>query len=121
MKDFTGKLAVVTGAGTGMGRELAKQLAALGCHVAFCDVQAAPMAETKRLCEGVAPQGTKITSHSCDVSDEAQVVAFRDAVKAQHATVHINLLFNNAGIGGAGSFVKDPRAEWDKTFGVCWF
>jgi NAD(P)-dependent dehydrogenase (short-subunit alcohol dehydrogenase family) len=121
MKDFAGKLAVVTGAGTGMGRELAKQLAAAGSHVAFCDVQAAPMAETKRLCESLAPKGTKITSHSCDVSDEAQVIAFRDAVKAQHATAHINLLFNNAGIGGAGSFIKDSRAEWDKTFGVCWF
>lgn len=121
MKNFAGKLAIVTGAGSGMGRELAKQLAREGCHVAFCDVLAEPMAETKRACEELAPEGTKITSHHCDVSDEASVLAFRDAVIAQHATEHVNLLFNNAGIGGAGSFIKDERAEWDKTFAVCWF
>jgi NAD(P)-dependent dehydrogenase (short-subunit alcohol dehydrogenase family) len=120
MKDFAGKLAVVTGAGTGMGRELAKQLAREGCHVAFCDVLVETMAETQRACEELAPKGTKITSHRCDVSDEAQVLAFRDAVKAQHRTEHVNLLFNNAGIGGAGSFLTDDRAEWDKTFAVCW-
>ena len=49
------------------------------------------------------------------------MLAFRDAVTTQHGTTHINLLFNNAGIGGGGSFLKDDRADWDKTFGVCWF
>jgi NAD(P)-dependent dehydrogenase (short-subunit alcohol dehydrogenase family) len=57
----------------------------------------------------------------CDVSDERQVVAFRDAVTAQHGTNHINLLFNNAGIAGGGSFLKDTRADWERTFNVCWF
>jgi NAD(P)-dependent dehydrogenase (short-subunit alcohol dehydrogenase family) len=104
-----------------MGRELAKQLAAAGCNVAFCDVMPESMAETKRACDQLAPKGTRISYHLCDVSEEAQVVGFRDAVKTQHGTEHINLLFNNAGIGGAGSFVKDERADWDKTFGVCWF
>ena len=120
MKDFGNKLAVVTGAGAGMGRELAKQLAEQGCSVAFCDVSAANMAETKRTCEELAPAGTKISSHLCDVSDERQVLLFRDAVKAVHATEHIHLLFNNAGIGGGGSFLEDERAEWDRTFAVCW-
>ena len=46
--------------------------------------------------------------------------AFRDEVVAQHATDHINLLFNNAGIGGGASFVNGDRAEWDRTFGVGW-
>ena len=121
MKNFRGKLAVVTGGGTGMGRELALQLSAEGCHVAICDVSAESMAETKRLCNAPAPAGTRITTHVCDVSDESQVLVFRDAVQAAHATPHINLLFNNAGIGGGGSFLKDERADWDKTFGVCWF
>ena len=49
------------------------------------------------------------------------MLAFRDAVQAQHETDHINLLFNNAGIGGGGSFLIDDRAEWERTFGVCWF
>jgi len=46
MKDFRGKIAVVTGAGTGMGRELARQLVSEGCHVAFCEFIAENMDET---------------------------------------------------------------------------
>lgn len=120
MQEFEGRIAVVTGGGTGMGRELARQLASEGCHVAMCDVSAEHMAETKAQCERAAPAGTRITTHRCDVSEEPQVLAFRDAVRAAHATDHVHLLFNNAGIGGGGSFVADDRAEWDKTFAVCW-
>lgn len=120
MKSFRGKLAVVTGGGTGMGRELTTQLAAEGCHVAICDVSTENMRETKRLAEGVACAGARITAHVCDVSVEAQVLAFRDAVVTEHATRHVNLLFNNAGIGGGGSFVNGDRAEWERTFNVCW-
>src|SRR5262245_16590546 len=105
MENFNGKLAVITGGGTGMGRELARQLAAEGCHVALCDVSAATMTETRDLCAAESPQGTHITMHLCDVSVEAQVLAFRDAVIAEHATDHIELLFNNAGIGGGGSMI----------------
>jgi len=120
MKNFRDKLAVITGGGTGMGRALAEQLTAEGCHVAICDVSAENMAETKRLCEARA-HGVRISTHPCDVSDEGQVLAFRDAVTAQHATKHINLLFNNAGIAGGGSLLNDSRADWERTFGVCWF
>jgi len=121
MKDFRDKVAVVTGGGTGMGRELARQLTAAGAHVAMCDVAVENMAETKRLCETGAPSGVRVTTHRCDVADERQVLAFRDAVTREHATDHVELLFNNAGIVGGGSFVKDDRAEWERTFGVCWF
>ena len=120
MKDFAGRIAVVTGGGTGMGRSLTEQLAAAGCHVAICDVSIENMAETKRLAAAGAPAGVRITTHVCDVADEKQVLAFRDAVAVEHATKHVNLLFNNAGIGGGGSFLEDDRAEWDRTFGVCW-
>ncbi len=119
MKSFQGKRAVVTGGGTGMGRELAVQLAKEGCAVAICDVSAENMAATKDLCEAAAPAGTKITTYVCDVSDEKQVLAFRDAVTKAHGD-SVNLLFNNAGIGGGDSFVTGERAEWDRTFGVCW-
>jgi NAD(P)-dependent dehydrogenase (short-subunit alcohol dehydrogenase family) len=121
MKNFRDKLAVITGGGTGMGRALAEQLTVEGCHVAICDVSAENMAETKALCDARAHPGTRVSTHMCDVSDERQVVAFRDAVAAQHGTKHINLLFNNAGIGAGGSFIKDTRADWDRTFNICWF
>ncbi len=121
MKDFGGKLAVITGTGSGMGRELARQLVAEGCDVAMCDLSAENMAETRRLCEAEAPQGVKISAHLCDVSIEDQVNNFRDEVIDQHQRDHINLLFNNAGIGGAGSFINDTRQDWEKTFGVVWY
>lgn len=120
MESFAGRLAVVTGGGSGMGRELVVQLAGEGCSVATCDLNPESMAETARLAEKGAPAGTRITTHLCDVSDEDQVVAFRDEVVAEHATDHVNLVFNNAGIGGGGSFVTASREEWDRTFGVCW-
>src|SRR4051794_39509509 len=120
MDSFSGKLAVVTGGGTGMGRELVVQLAAEGCSVATCDVNLDNLAETARLAEKEAPPGTRITTHRCDVSDPAQVLRFRDEVIAQHETDHVNLVFNNAGIGGGGSFVAGKREEWDQTFAVCW-
>jgi NAD(P)-dependent dehydrogenase (short-subunit alcohol dehydrogenase family) len=121
MKDFNGKLAVITGGGTGMGRELARQLAAEGCNVAMCDVSAKAMAETVRLIDADgAPQGTKVTTHIADVSLEAALIAFRDELAEQHQTDRIHLLFNNAGIAGGGSMVADSRAAWEKTFNVCW-
>ena len=121
MKDFAGRIAVVTGGGTGMGRELVRQLVAEGCNVAMCDVSAAAMAETKRLCEVERlPQGLRITAHVADVSDAAAVDRFRDEVASQQDTDRINLLFNNAGIGGGGSMIANSREEWEKTFNVCW-
>ena len=121
MKDFGGKLAVITGGGTGMGRALCRQLVAEGCDVATCDVLDDNLAETKRLCEQEATQGRIVTTHHCDVADEDAVQEFRDAVKSAHDTDHVDLLFNNAGIGGGASFVDGDREEWERTFNICWF
>ncbi|MFP8874431.1 MAG: SDR family NAD(P)-dependent oxidoreductase, partial [Myxococcota bacterium] len=100
MRDFSDKIAVITGGGTGMGREIARQLAAEGCHLALCDVSEENMAQTRSLCEAEASSDLRVTTFLADVSIESQVLAFRDAVKQEHQTEHINLLFNNAGIGG---------------------
>jgi NAD(P)-dependent dehydrogenase (short-subunit alcohol dehydrogenase family) len=121
MKDFAGKTAVITGGGTGMGRELARQLVAEGCNVAMCDISADAMAETKRLCEVERlPQGLRITTHLADVSVEEQLKRFRDEIADQQATDKIHLLFNNAGIGGGGSLFTSTREQWEKTFNICW-
>jgi NAD(P)-dependent dehydrogenase (short-subunit alcohol dehydrogenase family) len=121
MKDFKGKIAVITGAGSGIGRELACQLASEGCHVAFSEFIVENMNETERLCQEIAPPGTRITAYECDVSNEAQVITFRDAVKEQHHTDHINFLFNNAGVGHSISFIKGDRQTWDRVFNIDWF
>ena len=120
MDSFAGKIAVVTGGGTGMGRELAKQLAAEGCSVALCDVSATNMADTLLQAEEGAPAGVVVSTFVADVSSESQLVAFREHVATVHDTDHIDLLFNNAGIGGGGSLVRDSREEWDQVFAVCW-
>jgi len=116
---FEGRIAVVTGGGTGMGRELVRQLAAEGCNVATCDVSGEAMEDTVELCR-TDGSTARLATFVADVSDEARVLAFRDHVAAELTTDHIHLLFNNAGIGGGGSFVLDDREEWDTTFAVCW-
>ena len=121
MKDFAGRIAVITGGGTGMGRELARQLVAEGCNVAMCDVSPEAMAETKRLCEAERlPQGLRVTTHVADVSIEDHLKRFRDELVEQQQTDRIHLLFNNAGIGGGGSLFTNTREQWERTFNICW-
>ena len=121
MKDFSGKIAVVTGGGTGMGRALVRQLVAEGCHVATCDIIEENLAETLELARTDTAQGVRITGWRCDVASEDDVISFRNHVAEALETEHINLLFNNAGIGGGGSFVEGGREEWERTFNICWF
>ena len=121
MQDFAGKIAVITGGGTGMGRELARQLVAEGCNVAMCDISADAMEETKALCEvEKLPQGLRITTHLADVSIENEFERFRDELTEQQSTDKIHLLFNNAGIGGGGSLFTNTREQWERTFNICW-
>src|SRR5713226_1053235 len=121
MDSFSGKLAVVTGGGSGMGRELACQLAAQGCSVAACDLNTDTVEETAALARADAPPGVLVTGHACDVSDEAQVLRFRDELLEEHASDHVDLVFANAGIGGGGSFISDSRQEWERTFAIDWW
>jgi NAD(P)-dependent dehydrogenase (short-subunit alcohol dehydrogenase family) len=118
MDSFTGKLAVVTGGGSGMGRELTRQLAAQGCSVAACDLNPDTMAETVALAEAEAPPGVRVTGHTCDVAYEAQVLRFRGELLAEHASDHVDLVFSNAGAGGGESFVKSEREVWERIFAI---
>jgi NAD(P)-dependent dehydrogenase (short-subunit alcohol dehydrogenase family) len=118
---FAGKLAVVTGGGSGMGRELVRQLAAQGCSVAACDLNGDAVAVTAATAWAAAPPGIQVTGHACDVSDEAQVLRFRDELLEQHASDHVDLVFSNAGIGGGESFVSSPREVWERTFAIDWW
>jgi NAD(P)-dependent dehydrogenase (short-subunit alcohol dehydrogenase family) len=112
---------VVTGGGSGMGRELVRQLAAQGCSVATCDWNAGAVADTAAVAHADAADGVLVSGHVCDVADEAQVQRFRDEMLHQHAADHVDLVFSNAGIGGGSSFVTGRREEWERTFAVVWF
>jgi len=120
IKDFAGKIAVITGGGTGMGRELALQLVAQGCDVAMCDLSSDSMATSVELCRAQAPQGIRVTSFVCDVADDDALQAFAEHVQEAFNTRFINLLFNNAGIAGGGSFLTESQEQWEKTFNICW-
>jgi NAD(P)-dependent dehydrogenase (short-subunit alcohol dehydrogenase family) len=94
MKNFRGRVAAVTGAASGIGRALARELSARGAHLALADIDEDGLAETVMLCQG---SGTKITSQRLDVADRGAVYAWADRVAADHGRV--NLIVNNAGVG----------------------
>ena len=112
---------MVTGGGSGMGREILRQLVAEGCSVAACDLNSGAVAEVAALAQEGAPPGVRVTGHACDVADEAQVLRFRDELLERHASDHVDLVFSNAGMGGGESFVSGPREVWERTFAVDWW
>ena len=119
MDDFSDKLAVITGGANGMGRELARQLAAEGCDVAICDLSAEDMANTAAQIREESVN-VKVTTHIADVGDEDAILRFRDEVVEQHDTDHVELVFNNAGISGGGSLFDSTREAWDRCFDIVW-
>lgn len=93
MKELRGRVAAVTGAGSGIGRALAVELSRRQVHLALCDVDEVGLAETVARCEGT---GVKVTSTLVDVSDRAAVGAWAGATVDDHGAVH--LVVNNAGV-----------------------
>jgi len=109
METFEDKVAAITGAGSGIGRSLARELAGRGAHLALCDIDEDGLAETVALCEG---SGVKVTSQRVDVADRAAVEAWAERVVAEHGRV--NLVFNNAGVacGATVEGVSYEDFEW---------
>lgn len=101
MEQFAGRVAAITGAGSGIGRALAQRLAADGCHLALSDIDGDAV---ERTAAELASTGVKVTTTTLDVSDEAAVYAWADAVVADHGKV--NLIFNNAGVALSGTVAE---------------
>ncbi|MCB1039433.1 MAG: SDR family NAD(P)-dependent oxidoreductase [Acidimicrobiales bacterium] len=105
MKDFSNKVAAITGAASGIGRALAVDLAGRGADLALSDIDEAGLAETAALAAG---KGVEVTTARLDVSDRDAMFAWADQVVADHGRV--NLIFNNAGVA-LGATVADMRIE----------
>ena len=113
MKEFMSKVAVITGAGSGMGRYLAVLLAKSGCDVVICDVNEETLAGTAAMLKNY---NVAVSSHRLDVGDEAAIKALPEKVIAQHGKV--DLVFNNAGITVDSDFSNMPEPDWDKVMDV---
>ena len=108
MKTFDGRVAAITGAGSGIGRALAQELARRGAHLALSDVDDVGLAETVALCEGA---GVKVSGARVDVADRDAVYAWANQVVAEHGTV--NLVFNNAGVALGSTIEAMSYADFE--------
>ena len=113
MKSFGGRVAAITGAGSGMGRTLALSLARRSCHLALSDVNELGLAETAKL---AATHGVKITSKKVDVSQRAQVYAWADEVVADHGKC--NLIINNAGVAHSATLEGTSYEDFEWIMGI---
>ena len=115
MSSFTGKVAVVTGAGSGIGRALALELARRGARLALSDIDAAGLTETVGLVETEVPT-VEIHPHVLDVADREAFIAYADLVAAHFGVVH--QIYNNAGVASAKTVLEADWVIYDKVIGV---
>lgn len=113
MDSFRDKVAVITGAGSGFGREFARQLATAGAKLVLCDVQPDALAAVET--ELVAT-GAEVLCRITDVRSGPAVEALAQATIERFGTVH--LLFNNAGVGAGGRIWENTVADWEWVLGV---
>lgn len=115
MRELNGKVAAITGGGSGLGRELALCCAARGMKLVLGDVDEKGMQETLRLVEQAHP-GTESASMRLDVSSLEQVQAFADLCKSRFGSAHV--VFNNAGVSVGGPVWENTVADWEWVMGV---
>lgn len=108
MKDFTGKTAVITGAGSGMGRYLAVLLAKAGANVAICDINEETLNGTAAM---VRQYNVAVSTHIVDMGDMERIETLPEEVVARHGAV--DLVFNNAGVTMGSSFAGMSEQDWD--------
>ncbi|MBI4081636.1 MAG: SDR family NAD(P)-dependent oxidoreductase [Candidatus Lambdaproteobacteria bacterium] len=113
MRDFAGKVAVVTGAGGGLGRALAEALAARGMSLVLADLRPGPLAETAAL---LAERGAEVLAQPTDVSRREPVEALAAAAYRRFGAVH--LLCNNAGVSLGGGLETMTEGDWRWALGV---
>lgn len=113
MKDFQGKVAVVTGAASGIGRALAEKSAQLGMKVALADVEAAALKQAE---EEMKAAGADVLAVQTDVSKAEDVEALAQKAFDTYGAVH--LLFNNAGVGAGTTVWESSLADWQWVLGV---
>jgi short-subunit dehydrogenase len=104
---LSGRVAAITGAGSGIGRALAQVLAARGCRLALADIHAAGLADTV----ATLPASAAASSHVFDVAERDAAAAWPAAVLAAHGRV--DLLVNNAGVALGGTFEMVSEADFD--------
>lgn len=113
MKNFRQRVAVITGAASGFGREFARVGASLGMHLVLADVQKEGLETTAAELEG---QGAQVITRICDVRKGEQVEALARTTMTSFGAVH--LLFNNAGVGAGGLVWENTQSDWEWVLGV---
>lgn len=113
MDVFTGKVAVITGASSGMGRSLAIELARRGAKLAICDINAVGLAETARKCEQLS---ATVKVDVINVAEREAVFAWADTVAHHFGAVHY--VFNNAGIGFVGTVERSEFKDIERIMEV---
>ncbi|KFC76281.1 SDR family oxidoreductase [Massilia sp. LC238] len=113
MKDFRGKVAVITGAASGLGREFANTAAGLGMKLVLADVQPKAL---EHATEELLAAGAEVLSMVCDVSKASHVQELADAAIARFH--HVHLVFNNAGVGCGGLVWESSEQDWEWVLGV---
>jgi NAD(P)-dependent dehydrogenase (short-subunit alcohol dehydrogenase family) len=113
MDDFAGRVAVITGAGSGIGRELASAAARLGMKLVLADVDAQALGQVSSALQAA---GSDVLAMVCDVRKAAHVEELADAAMIRFHGVH--LLFNNAGVGWVGPVWEASEADWEWVLGV---
>jgi NAD(P)-dependent dehydrogenase (short-subunit alcohol dehydrogenase family) len=113
MNEFPGKVAVITGAASGIGRAIATEAAREGMRLVLADIETAPL---ERTAAELRALGADVLAVPTDVSRAEEVAALAERTVAAYGAVH--LLFNNAGVATGGPIWERPLAEWEWVMGV---